>query len=85
MRPTWSKPRVMLATVKTASRRLRRWPAASPDRRCACRTITSQAGAEKRHLAEPRNRCEHMISKSVRLLRGDRKLTEVRIERSVSL
>ena len=38
----------VLATVKTASRRLRRWPAASLDRRSARRSVIVQAGAEKR-------------------------------------
>ena len=38
----------VLATVKTASRRLRRWPAASLDRRCARRRVILQAGTEKR-------------------------------------
>ena len=39
----------MLAAVQTASRRLRRWPLASLDRRSARRGEIMQAGAEKRH------------------------------------
>jgi hypothetical protein len=38
----------VLAAVKTASRRLRRWPAASLDRRSARRSVAVQAGTEKR-------------------------------------
>ena len=38
----------MLATVKTAARRLWRWPAASLDRRSARRSVILQAGTEKR-------------------------------------
>jgi hypothetical protein len=38
----------VLATLKTAARRLRRWPAASLDRRSARRSIVVQAGTEKR-------------------------------------
>jgi hypothetical protein len=38
----------VLAAVKTASRRLRRWPAASLDRRSARRSVILQAGTEKR-------------------------------------
>jgi hypothetical protein len=39
---------VVLAAVKTAARRLRRWPSASLDRHCARRCAITQAGAEKR-------------------------------------
>ena len=42
------KPRAVLATVKTVSRRLWRWPAASLDRRSARRPRVVQAGTEKR-------------------------------------
>jgi len=38
----------VLAAVKAASRRLRRWPSASLDRSSARRSVTLQAGAEKR-------------------------------------
>ncbi len=41
--------------VEDAARRLRRWPAAILDRRCARRPRVVQAGAEKRPPAEPRN------------------------------
>jgi hypothetical protein len=34
----------VLATVKTAARRLRRWPSASPDRNCAQRRIAVRPG-----------------------------------------
>jgi hypothetical protein len=39
----------VLAAIKTASRRLRRWPAASLDCCSARRTVILQAGTEKRH------------------------------------
>ena len=38
----------MLAIVNTAARRLRRWPLASVDSRCARRTRRMQARAKKR-------------------------------------
>ena len=41
----------VLATVKTAARRLRRWPAASLDRRSARRCRIVQAGTEKRRFS----------------------------------
>ncbi len=41
--------------VEDAARRLRRWPAAILDRRCARRQESLQAGAEKRPPAELRN------------------------------
>jgi hypothetical protein len=43
------EPRAVLAAVKTASRRFRRWPSASLDRHCARRAAKLQAGTEKRH------------------------------------
>lgn len=52
----------MLAPVKDAARRLRRWPAAILDRRCAWRDEVLQAGTEKRPQAEPRNvACRIMV------------------------
>ena len=45
---TCFKRRAVLAAVKTAARRLRRWPAASLDRRYTRRVTNPQAGAEKR-------------------------------------
>jgi hypothetical protein len=51
----------VLAAVKTASRRLRRWPAASLDRRSARLTVILQAGAEKR----PINRTKKLRAISV--------------------
>jgi hypothetical protein len=53
--------RAVLTAVKTASRRLRRWPAASLDRRCARRSCISQVGTEKRHLIELRNFCPSVV------------------------
>jgi hypothetical protein len=38
----------VLATIKTAARRLRRCPTGSLDRHCARHTVDSQAGTEKR-------------------------------------
>ena len=40
------EPRVVLATVKAASRRLRRWPSASLDRRCARRVSNPRPDGE---------------------------------------
>jgi len=37
LRPNHRKPGAVLSTVKAATRRLRRWPAASLDRACARR------------------------------------------------
>jgi hypothetical protein len=54
--------RTVLAAVKTAARLLRRWPAASPDRRSARRALIIQAGAEKRRPTEQRN-CEIVAGK----------------------
>lgn len=45
----------VLAAVKTASRRVRRWPAASLDRRSARRSVAVQAGTEKRRFSRRRN------------------------------
>jgi hypothetical protein len=41
------KPRAVLTTVKAATRRLRRWPAASLDARCARRTTRLALGTKK--------------------------------------
>src|SRR5262249_33826795 len=38
------KPGAVLALVKAAARRLRRWPAASPDERCARRPLQPRPG-----------------------------------------
>ncbi len=46
--PSPIKHCAVLATVKTATRHLRWWPAASLDRRCARRRVIIQAGAKKR-------------------------------------
>ena len=47
---------VVLAAVKHAARRLRRWPAAMPDRKLRATPQQNQVGAEKRSLpAEQRN------------------------------
>jgi hypothetical protein len=46
--PDLSEPGAVLAAVKHASRRLRRWPAAMLDRSCARHREGNQAGAEKR-------------------------------------
>jgi hypothetical protein len=40
--------RAVLTAVKTASRRLERWPSASLDSRCARHAADPQAGTEKR-------------------------------------
>jgi Transposase DDE domain len=53
--PNLTKRCAMLAAVETASRRLRRWPAASLDCRSARRTLRMQAGAKKRLSTEQRN------------------------------
>ena len=54
--PDLPELRAVLAAVKHASRRLRRWPAAMLDRSCARRLSRTQVGAEKRSLsAEQRN------------------------------
>ena len=50
-----SKGRAVLTAVKDAARRLRRWPAAILDRRCARRDREIWPGTEKRPCAEPRN------------------------------
>ena len=42
------KPGAVLAPIKAAARRLRRWPTASLDRSCARRCRVMQAGAGKR-------------------------------------
>jgi hypothetical protein len=49
------KLRAVLAAVKAASRRLRRWPAASLDRGCARRDPQAVVGTEKRSSVEQRN------------------------------
>jgi hypothetical protein len=49
--PDLIKRRAVLAAVQAASRRLRRWPLASLDRRSARRGEIMQAGAEKRHFS----------------------------------
>ena len=45
----------VLACVKAATRRLRRWPSASLDPGCARTAWESMAGTEKRRLTEQRN------------------------------
>src|SRR4051794_8354355 len=42
--PDLAEPGAVLAPVNTASRRLRRWPAASVDRRCAQRLLLLRPG-----------------------------------------
>jgi hypothetical protein len=44
--PDLIEPRVVLAAVKTASRRLRRWPSVSLDRRCARRVSNPRPDRE---------------------------------------
>ena len=46
--PGLAEAGTVLVTVKDAARRLRRWPAAIPDRDCARRRHDLQAGTEKR-------------------------------------
>ena len=71
--PDLIKRRAVLAAVQTASRRLRRWPLASLDRRSARRGEIMQAGAEKQHF----NRTEKLpnsfgVSKRMRQERAGR-------------
>jgi hypothetical protein len=49
---------VVLATVKTASRCLRRWPVVSLDRRSAWRSVVVQAGTEKPRLDRTEKRVQ---------------------------
>ena len=46
--PDLIKRYAVLTAVKTALRRLRRWPMASLDRCCARRSVILQAGTKKR-------------------------------------
>jgi len=59
------KPRTGLAAVKAATRRLRRWPAASLDRGCARRSAEPEVGTKKRSRSNKEtssNRCAPRIT-----------------------
>jgi hypothetical protein len=64
--PRTRKPRAGFAAVKAATRRLRRWPAASPDCGSSRRAHSSRGRDEETLAVEPRNE-----TKSLRLEKGN--------------
>ena len=61
------KSRAVLTTVKAAARRLRRWPAASLDRRCARRTPGFALGTKKLSRSNQETDPQESIERSIRM------------------
>jgi hypothetical protein len=73
----------VLAAVKTALRRLRRWPPASLDRRCAQRSVVRRSGRRNGLLVELRNTSCPAGAERAALRAGS--LAEVGIKHSLAL